>query len=119
MANTQAFGRRASPQAASVAPIQIASPSIHAPIDSEAMALPKFNDAMSVDDELAEWRRARRFPIPWRQLWLMASLSFGIASLVLPDSINDIVQWLLFGLSVASLYVWFKGRREKAAQSQS
>ena len=36
--------------------------------------------------------------MPWPQLSLMASLCFGIASFVLPDSVNDNVDWLLWGL---------------------
>jgi len=34
----------------------------------------------------------------------MASLCFGIASLVLPDSVNENLDWLLYGLMTASLY---------------
>jgi hypothetical protein len=33
----------------------------------------------------------------------MAALSFAIAWFVLPDSVNDAVDWLLLGLSGASL----------------
>jgi len=41
---------------------------------------------------------------------LMASLCFGIASLVLPDSVNDILDWTLYGLTAASLYAGLSGR---------
>jgi hypothetical protein len=34
----------------------------------------------------------------------VASLCFGIASFVLPDTVNDGVQWLLYALAAASLY---------------
>jgi len=44
----------------------------------------------------------------------MASLCFGIASLVLPDWVNDNVQWLLYALMAASLYVGFSKRRRRA-----
>lgn len=58
------------------------------------------------DHELRKWKQTRkqRSKIPWRQLALMASLCFGIASLVLPDSVNDNLDWVLYGLMGASLY---------------
>lgn len=55
-----------------------------------------------VERELAEWKRARGVRVPWRQISLIASLSFGIAYFVLPDSVNDAVGWVLLALSVAS-----------------
>ena len=64
----------------------------------------------SVDEELEEWKASRKRIIPWRQLSLMASLCFGIASLVLPDSVNDGVDWLLYGLMAASLYAGISRR---------
>jgi len=64
-----------------------------------------------VDDELHEWKQARQaLKIPWRQLSLMASLSFGIASFVLPDSVNENLEWLLYGLMAASLYAGLSRR---------
>lgn len=65
-----------------------------------------------VDDGLQEWKRGRkqRSKIFWRQLALMASLCFGIASLVLPDSVNDILDWTLYALTAASLYAGLSGR---------
>jgi hypothetical protein len=67
----------------------------------------------SLDDELREWKLARKrnFEIPWRPLSLMATLCFGIASFSLPDSVNDDVQWLLYALAAASLYAGFRKRR--------
>jgi hypothetical protein len=67
----------------------------------------------SLDDELREWKLARKrnFEIPWRPLSLMATLCFGIASFSLPDSVNDDVQWLLYALAAASLYAGFRIRR--------
>jgi hypothetical protein len=66
-----------------------------------------------IDDELREWKNARRaaFKIPWRQLSIMAGLCFGIASFVLPDSISDDLQWLLYGLAAASFYFGLRKRR--------
>jgi hypothetical protein len=68
----------------------------------------------SLDDELREWKeaRAQNFKIPWRQLSLMASLCFGVASFVLPDSVNRDVQWPLYLLMAASFFAGFAKRRE-------
>jgi hypothetical protein len=66
-----------------------------------------------IDHELRDWKQARKqqYKIPWRQLSLMASLCFGIASLVLPDSVNENLDWLLYGLMAASLYAGLSRRR--------
>ena len=75
----------------------------------------------SVDDELREWKRSRKrafrftFKLPWRQLSLMASLCFGIASFVLPDAVNGNVQWLLFALMGASFYAGMRKRGKAKA----
>ena len=65
------------------------------------------------DEELLAWKQARKRQIPWGALSLMASLCFGIASFVLPDSINNMVNLLLYALSAMSFWVWFSKRREK------
>jgi hypothetical protein len=67
---------------------------------------------IALDEELRAWKKARRFQIPWRPLSWMASLSFGIASFVLPDSVNDNVNWLLYALMAASFCAGFIKRRE-------
>ncbi|HTT96889.1 MAG TPA: hypothetical protein VMF58_02485 [Rhizomicrobium sp.] len=69
----------------------------------------------SVDEELQAWKEARgsQFKMPWSQLSLMASLCFGIASFVLPDSVNDNVEWLLWALSAIAAYVWWTNRKKK------
>lgn len=68
----------------------------------------------SLDDELCEWKRARRknFRLSWRQISLMASVCFGIGSLVLPDAINRTVQWLLMAFAAPSLIASFSTRRK-------
>ena len=63
----------------------------------------------------SEWREREqpikpKFKMPWRQVALMASLCFGVASFVLPDSINDNLDWLLYGLMAISAYVGFSKR---------
>jgi len=65
------------------------------------------------DHELQEWKKTRRqnYKIPWRQLSLMASLCFGIGALVLPDSVNENLDWLLYGLMAASLFAGLRRRR--------
>jgi hypothetical protein len=88
--------------------VQFTGPSIEQPV-----RLSKKSEFLSLDDELQQWKLARRrnFEIPWRPLSLMATLCFGIASFVLPDSVNDNVQWLLYALAAASLYAGFRKRR--------
>ena len=70
--------------------------------------------APSLEQELQAWKQARSFKVPWRQLYLMASICFGLASFLLPASVNDGVDWLLYGLMAMSFYAWFSGRRAKA-----
>ena len=120
MVNHRSFGRRGNPPPSfgrsmgmteTVAPatrVQSTGPSIERPVRlSEKSKFPSLDD-----DELRQWKLARKrnFEIPWRPLSLMATLCFGIASFVLPDSVNDNVQWLLYALTAASLYAGFRKR---------
>jgi hypothetical protein len=66
------------------------------------------------DEELENWKRAREWHVPWRQISLMASLCFGIASLVLPGAVNAALQWPLYGLAAISFLVGVRRRRAKA-----
>ena len=122
MANRQAFGRRVNPQTAyrpAQVPVQPAMQRTAAPPTAVAAEppspMPAPVDERSLDAELQAWKQTRgsRFRMPWSQLSLMASLCFAIASFVLPDSVNDSVDWLLWGLALASGYVWFSNRRKK------
>jgi hypothetical protein len=113
MVNQRSFGRRVDQQPrlrqTKIETETAAKPAISKfPSSSTETAEPP------LDEELLEWTRARkrRFRIPWRQVSLMASLCFGVASFVLPDSVNDRVQWLLYALAAASLYGWFAKRRD-------
>jgi hypothetical protein len=122
MANRQSFGRRGGPQIprkpAQAVPAVVAQAAI-AP--AEIPAEPAFSldmePAPDLHAELREWKAQRTFVIPWRQISLMASLCFGLASFVLPDSVSDYVNWLLYGLSAMSFYVWFSQRRAKKKKS--
>jgi len=116
MANRQAFGRRATPQTArGSVPTWVAAPNVavEAPL---AVA----NEPL-LDAELLAWKQARgsQFKMPWSQLSLMASLCFGIASFVLPDSVNSNVDWLLWGLTIMAAWVWYSNRRQKKKELTS
>ncbi len=65
----------------------------------------------AVDDEIREWKKSRGFSFPVKTLALVASLSFGIGSFALPESVNDWMQWPLYALSAASLYIGFRRKR--------
>lgn len=70
----------------------------------------------TVDDtEFAAWKKQRACSprLPWRQLSFVASLCFGVASLVLPDKVGDLVNWLLYALTAASFYAGWAARRRK------
>lgn len=108
----RSFGRRASAQ-----PQRREALAVPQPAQVELPATPALSLEMQpsadIDAELREWKAQRSFQIPWRQLSLMASVCFGIASLVLPDSVNANVDWVLYGLSAMSLYVWLSGKFKK------
>jgi hypothetical protein len=120
MVNQVSFGRRgisppssgrsmpATEPVANAPRVQSIGPAIERPV-----RLPEKTEFASLDDELREWKLARKrnFEIPWRPLSIMATLCFGLASFALPDSVNDNVQWLLYALMAASLYAGFRKRR--------
>jgi hypothetical protein len=113
MESRRTFGRRAVPQppvpcAVTQAPDHPAQPRLSFLSPDATLA--------SVDDEIAAWKAARGpvIPFPWRQLSLMAGLCFGIASFVLPSTVNDAVQWPLYALTAVSLYVGLRKRKNKS-----
>jgi hypothetical protein len=114
--NRSSFGLRGASQAAPAPAVAV--PVVRreraAPVrlGSDAASPPEC-DASSVDDEVRAWKAQRSFTIPWKQLCLMESICFGIASFVLPDDVNRSVNWLLYGLTGMSFWVWFKGRRAR------
>jgi len=122
MAPRQAFGRRVSPQAFPASPRRAPVQPIQAPQPAGAeVGVPTgmSDDQPSLDAELSAWKQERgsQFKMPWSQLSLMASLCFGIASFVLPDSVNSNVDWLLWGLTIISAWVWYSNRRKKKLTS--
>jgi hypothetical protein len=115
MVNQRSFGRRADRQP----PLRQAKNTIEVAAStatlSTAPAPPSLEmPAPCPDEELLAWTKARKqsFKIPWRQVWLMASLCFGIASFVLPESLDDNIQWLLYALAAASFCGGFIKRRK-------
>ena len=113
MESRRTFGRRPVPQASAPcatpqAPSRPAEPILSSLSPDVSLA--------SIDDEIAAWKAARGpvIPFPWRQLSLMAGLCFGIASFVLPATVNDAVQWPLYVLTAISLYVGLRKRKNKS-----
>jgi hypothetical protein len=114
------FGRRATHRPTSAA---ITTPGVNRgePYSEGADALEHVGfgsdaiEARSLEDELGEWKQARRktLRLPWRQISFMASVCFGVGSLVLPDSVTRTVQWLLLALGVLSLIAGFSARRKR------
>ena len=114
MVNQTTFGRRS----ASPRPVTRATET-HAPASNFARnekaaehqsELLKHIASPPIDDEFREWKKAR-------QLALMASVSFGVASLVLPDSVGDTLDWVLYGLMAASAYAGLQRRWGMASKN--
>lgn len=119
MSNQRPFGRRSSPQSqpSSGGPkFYLPAPDLKSTVADapakQSSFLPTEAVFPRVKDQLPEREPSinRRFKMPWRQLSLMASLCFGVASFVLPDSLNDNLNWLLYGLMAISAYVGFSKR---------
>ena len=119
MINQRAFGRRtvAQPQPLRTGP----KPHLPAPEPKPAIADAAADHAALLQREILfpqaseDWRGQDqtikpKFKVPWRQVALMASLCFGIASFVLPDTVNDDLDWLLYGLMAISAYVGLSKR---------
>jgi len=114
MTGRRPFGRRVDQQRAGGA-VEVARES--AVPDAPVSAVVLSAASAPADREFEEWKKARRqnFRLPWRQLYFLATLFFGIASLALPDSVNEEVGWLLYALMAASLCAGFAARRRKGA----
>ena len=74
---------------------------------------PPGEDVLSDDEELQNWKRARRrdYKVPWRQVLLMASLCFGVAGFVLPDTVSGALDWLFYALMAASFIAALRRRQ--------
>ena len=115
MVNQRSFGRRADrqpppPQVKNATEVAASTATL-----GRAPAPPSLETAPPcLDEELLAWTKARKqgFKIPWHQVSLMASMCFGIASFVLPDSLDDSIQWLLYALAAASFCGGFIKRRK-------
>jgi hypothetical protein len=117
MSKPRVFGRRTEIEVQVFLRTHVARPSSCSP-EILLEPPPDVRD-MTVEDELREWKKSRDrgFLMPWRQLSLMAGLSFGIASFVLPESVNNVVQWPLYALSAASFYAGFRKSRKQSIRS--
>lgn len=119
MTNTTTFGRRAAPgmrpPREAIAAARDARPPAD-PVDANPSAHEPF-----VDSELEAWtkdrhrRRLRR--LPWQQTLLVGSLSFFIASFVLPASVSGPIDRGLDVLSALGLLAWFAARRNRAREA--
>ena len=114
MTHQQTFGRRvnplskprhAKPEVKTDTPATNAGVS-EAPIEPSLPAPTNAEESACLSQDFEDWKSEpkRGLRLPWRQLSLMASLSFGIGSLALPDWVNDNVQWGLYALMAISLY---------------
>jgi hypothetical protein len=112
MTASRTFGRRVLPAPAPALQAAEPAPAVVARIvEQETPAQePAHTPAPDIDEELRTFQRERlkSLPsrLPLRQISLMASLSFGIASFVLPDSVNDWAAWFLELLAAASALTW-------------
>lgn len=108
------FGRRAPPQRSITVSLAEDAPVKLIEKQPVPISVGQVTHAPSVEDEIKAWKSARGPSLaifPWRQLSLMAGLCFGIASFVLPASINDAVQWPLYGLAAVSFYMGLHKRK--------
>jgi hypothetical protein len=100
---SRSFGKRAAPARAAQAAPRTAEPDLPGSI--------RGND--DGDPELDAWKRTRRRRLPWRQISFTASLCFGVAALVLPDTVNDAVSWMLYVLAAIGFIGGFRGRHHR------
>lgn len=123
----QAFGRRtvqstcshaAGPQAVSRG--DACAEPVASPGQVSSAAARDLLEDHSIEEELHEWRNARRKKtrLPWRQISLMASLCFGIGSFVLPDLVNHAVQWPLLGLAALSFIAGFSRAQQPSGKER-
>lgn len=124
MVNQTTFGRRTTPSRPTARamdahePVRPAGNLAHGEqVAEQSSALLMHIASPPIDDEFREWKKARKrhSGLPWRQVALMASVCFGVASLVLPDSVSDTLDWVLYGLMAASAYAGLSRRWSMAS----
>ena len=124
MADQQIFGRRGLDRDAAgtaARPVRVKTQSERRSAEAPARqrARPARLSTPSAEDiEIREWKRQRRerTSLPWRSISLTASLCFGIGAFVLPDALNGVLDWILYGLAAAS---FLAGRRRKKREQTS
>jgi hypothetical protein len=118
MSNQRPFGRRSGPQQQPLpgrqkpdpSPPRARSTGPDASIDRASLL--RGESTFSHGNAQRSWEESNKWQIkvPWRQLALMASLCFGVAAFVLPDSVNEKLHWILYGLVAMSLYAGLSRR---------
>ncbi|HEV7694297.1 MAG TPA: hypothetical protein VGO52_25910 [Hyphomonadaceae bacterium] len=95
---------------ASAANLDKLFPATAAPPSAPAIASLKGEEGVS---EIGAWKAERKqaYRLPWRQLSLVAGLSFGIGSFVLPDDVTGYTDMLLYALSAMSFGVAIFGKK--------
>lgn len=116
MSNQRPFGRRSSPQQqplpgrrkldTSPSPAKSTGPDV----SIDRISLLHGESTFPHGNAQRDWEESTKWQIkvPWRQVALMASLCFGVAAFVLPDSINEKLHWILYGLVAMSLHAGLK-----------
>jgi hypothetical protein len=112
MSNQRPFGRRSSPQQQPLRGRQSPDPSppraksTDPDVSIDRISFPREEDTVPHGNAHRDWEESTKWQIkvPWRQVALMASLCFGVAAFVLPDSVNEQLHWILYGLMAMSLY---------------
>ena len=103
------FGRARRPPSQTQPPLPLKCRAAPAP---QASALSYPEDPVAA--ELAAWKRSRSRPsFPWRQVSLILGLCFGVASLVLPERVNNTAAYVLYALSAVSFISGLRRRRQR------
>jgi hypothetical protein len=118
MSNQRPFGRRSGPQQQPLPGRQKPDPSppleksTGPDVSIDRISLLQGGSTFPSGNAQPDWEESTKWQIkvPWRQVALMASLCFGVAAFVLPDSVNETLHWILYGLVAMSLYAGLSRR---------
>ena len=105
MENRRAFGRRFRQMERPV-PASAKSPIA----TTLSMASP---EPSLLEQEIQDWKPKRPFRFPWRPFSLMAGLSFGAASFVLPAAMNQKLQWPPYASGAIAFYGALRRKQRK------